>query len=84
MGNDRNTQSNRRNSTVVNKNKMDVAGTIVFTTGIVIAFGSFFTQILQESKQRHSFKRQRLSQSKIVKNSLGASPMQVLVGGQIF
>lgn len=61
---------------------MDCFGTTVFTGGIVLTLGSFFTHVYAFGR---SVKDVRRKSSKIVVDkSLSDSPMQVVTGGGVF
>ena len=63
---------------------MDVFGTTVFTGGVVLALGTFFTQVFELLKERGDKKKRKYSSKIVTDESLRASPMQVVVGGEIF
>ena len=63
---------------------MDAFGTIVFTGGVVMALGSFFTQAFHLAKERGDKKSLKKSSQRVMDESLRASPMQVVVGGSLF
>ena len=64
---------------------MDAFGTTVFTGGVVLVLGSFFTEIFHPAKERSAKNKSKKYSSKpVIDRSLGASPMQVLVGGSLF
>ncbi len=69
---------------------MDPFGTTVFTGGVVLALGSFFTQVFELMKEKGKKESKGNKQSRkysskdIVEKSLYASPMQVVVGGAVF
>jgi hypothetical protein len=65
---------------------MDAFGTTVFTGGVVLVLGSFFTEIFHPAKERSAkkYSSKKYSSKPVIDKSLGASPMQVLVGGSLF
>ena len=63
---------------------MDAFGTIVFTGGVVMALGSYFTHVFHLAKERGDKKSMKKSSQRVMDESLRASPMQVVVGGSLF
>ena len=63
---------------------MDAVGTTLFTGGVVLALGSFFTQVYELVKGRRNEKTQKCSSKNNVDKCLGSSPIQVVVGGAVF
>ena len=59
---------------------MSAFGTTVFTGGVVLALGSFFTQVYELAKERSKKTPRKYSSKTIVDKALRASPMQVVVG----
>ena len=63
---------------------MDAFGTIVFTGGVVMALGSYFTHVFFFVLERGDKKSMKKSSQRVMDESLRASPMQVVVGGSLF
>lgn len=63
---------------------MDAIGTTLFTGGVVLALGSFFTQVYEFVKGRRYEKTQKCSSKNNVDKCLGASPIQIVLGGAVF
>ena len=63
---------------------MDAFGTAVFTGGVVLALGSFFTQVFELIKERGNKKSPKYLSKNIMDKCIRTSPMQVVVGGAVF
>lgn len=63
---------------------MDAFGTAVFTGGVVLALGSFFTQVFELVKLRDNKKPQKYSSKNMRDKCIRTLPMQVVVGGTVF
>lgn len=64
---------------------MDVFGSVVFTGGVVLALGSFFTHVFDVLKSRAREKMNDPDKKQYVfEGFLKASSMEILLGGQPF